>query len=194
MSTISRSSSNIAARHATSPSGPITSEPPSKTISSWPPTAFTYAIQPPNSRARSPQHPGAFLELPPVIRRAVDVGDERDTAVVGERTFRVPGVLAHRQPHRDAADRHLLGPLAGDEVALLVEDPVVRQHDLVVADAYLASGEVRGRVVEPAVGPVHETGDHRTRIGRLGGELLEGGQVVAHELRAEHAGPRADSP
>ncbi len=85
-------------------------------------------------------------------------------------------------------------PVAGHEVPLLVEDPVVRQHDLVVADADLASGEVRGRVVEPALGPVHEPGDHRARVGRLRRELVQRREVVAHELRAEHEILRAGSP
>ncbi len=53
MFTIIRSSSNIAARWVTEPSGAMISEPPSKTSSSWPPTAFTYTIQAPVRRTRS---------------------------------------------------------------------------------------------------------------------------------------------
>ena len=52
MLTIRRSSSNIVARWATVPSGATIIEPPSKTSSSWPPTAFTYAIHEPVWRAR----------------------------------------------------------------------------------------------------------------------------------------------
>ena len=55
MSTTSRSSSNIAACQARSPSGETTIEPPSKTSSSCPPTAFTYTIHAPVSRARARQ-------------------------------------------------------------------------------------------------------------------------------------------
>ena len=44
---------NIVARCFTDPSGATIIEPPSKTSSSWPPTAFTYAIHAPVWRARS---------------------------------------------------------------------------------------------------------------------------------------------
>ena len=53
MSTTKRSSSNAAACHASSPSGDTTIDPPSNTNSSCPPTAFTYTIHAPVSRARS---------------------------------------------------------------------------------------------------------------------------------------------
>jgi hypothetical protein len=94
----------------------------------------------------------------------------------------VPDVLAHREPHRHTADRDLLGPLAGHEVPLLVEDPVVRQDDLVVAGADLTAGEEPGRVVQPSIGPVHEPGDHGAGVGGLGRELVERGEVVSDEL------------
>src|SRR5205085_2307513 len=55
MSTTRRSSSNIDACQTASPSGETTMLPPSKTSSSCPPTAFTYTIHAPVSRARSRQ-------------------------------------------------------------------------------------------------------------------------------------------
>ena len=98
---------------------------------------------PPNSRA----DPGGRRAAPRACRRwygdPLMLVDERDAPVVGERAARLPGVLADRQAHGDAAHRDLLGPLAGHEVPLLVEDPEVRQHDLVVAGADLAAGEER---------------------------------------------------
>ena len=133
-----------------------------------------------------PEDAEPLLELAPVVRRPVDVGHQRNAPVLGEGPPRMPGVLAHRQSHRDAAHRDLLGPLAGHEVPLLVEDPEVRQHDLVVAGADLAAGEEPGRVVQPSLGPVHEPGDHGTGIGGLRGELVERVEVVTDELGAEH--------
>jgi len=63
-STIARSSSNLAARHTTSPSGEITNDPPSNTNSSWPPTSLTYTIHALVSAARARSTSARACTLP----------------------------------------------------------------------------------------------------------------------------------
>ena len=73
--------------------------------------------------------------------------------------------------------------LAGDEPALLVEDPVVREQALEIATEHATPGADGGGVDEVAgtVG-VHVADDRRTRS-TGGGDPVEDGQVVSHEGR-----------
>ena len=86
--------------------------------------------------------------LVPLVRRTVDVEDEPDPDPSGdrERTAVLPQVLADGQRDIDAAmsDDHELG--ARDEVAPLVEHPVVGQVMLEVAGHHLAAVQERSRI------------------------------------------------
>src|SRR4029077_12740495 len=75
-----------------------------------------------------------------VVRRAVDVDQELGAVIglPGHRARRIPAVFADRHADPDARQLEYWRPVAGREIALLVEDPVVRQEDLVVHGLDLA--------------------------------------------------------
>ena len=95
--------------------------------------------------------------LAAVVRRSVDVEAEFRTGQrhLIERRARIPDVLANADPERDVAgavDRHAA---PGREVALFVEDPVVRQVLLVIRPDVGAVVE-HGGGIEDVVALVHE--------------------------------------
>ena len=83
----------------------------------------------------------------------------------------LPDVLADGEPDADAVDLDQRRLGAGLEVALLVEDAVVRQVHLAVDGRDRAVGEHGGGVVD-VVGALGEA-DERDDPLRRGGELLE---------------------
>ena len=93
----------------------------------------------------------AHVVLVPLVRRPVDVHDEADTDPSGdrERAAVLPQVLADRQRDVDAAVPDDHEPVAGDEVAPLVEHAVVGQVVLEVARDDLAAVQERGALRGP---------------------------------------------
>ena len=93
------------------------------------------------------RHPLAALAA--VVGRAGRVGDQRRALLGLGRGGRAldPAVLADRQPDAVAGDVDDHRRLAGNEVALLVEDGVVGQPVLAVDAAHAAVGEHREGVV-----------------------------------------------
>ena len=128
----------------------------------------------------------ALLGPPDVEGRRREVDDElgarRDE--LGRRRPGHPHVLADRDP--DARARHVdeCEVVAGGEVALLVEDAVVRQVPLLGPAGHLAVHADRAGVVEVAV---EESGTptSATRPVRLGRDALERGARGAHEARPQ---------
>ena len=104
------------------------------------------------ARARA-QHLLALAVLADVERRR---GDVRDELRAGEREVGrgrpgLPDVLADRQADEHVAEAQQEEVAARREVAVLVEDAVVRQVALAVDAAHLAVGEHEARVVEVGV-------------------------------------------
>ena len=110
---------------------------PSKTSSSWPPTALQKTSAQPLSLARVGEHLLSLRVLADVKGRRGEVDEE--VGACGRALDRgragLPQVLAHRE-----ADRRLAALQEGDlrsglEVPLLVEDAVVREQALAVDGA-----------------------------------------------------------
>ena len=157
------------------------------------------------------QHALALAALAHVVRGRRDVHDHLgpgEGLLAGRRT-RLPDVLADREPERRAVDAQERRAVPDLEVALLVEDAVVRQEDLPVDALNAPVREDRERVVdvlrmlgEPDQGDhvVHLFGDlvERPPPGgeemRLQEEVL--GRVAVHrELGKDgHLGARSASP
>ncbi len=80
------------------------------------------------------EHPLALEPLARVVRRGGDVHEHgrAGARLVGGRRPRLPDVLADRQPDLHVAELDQRAAGAGLEVALLVEDSVVRQPQLAV--------------------------------------------------------------
>ena len=113
-STTSRASSNAGALATTSPSWSSTSEWPSKTSSSWPPTALTNAIQHVLSRARMASISSRSPTLADVERRGRDVADDVGSGQreIGRGRARLPDVLADGRTDERLAEpqQHELAP------------------------------------------------------------------------------------
>ena len=75
----------------------------------------------------------ARVVLVALVRRAVDDDEQSAPACLGDRTPLLPQVLADRERDVHATDVEHAGLLTRDEVAELVEDPVVGQMVLVIA-------------------------------------------------------------
>ena len=120
-----------------------------------------------------------------VVRRAVDV-DQDLGAMVGlpcHRARRVPAVFADADRDPDACDLEDRAAVTDREVALLVEDAVVGQEDLVIDRLQLFVVD-EGRGVEDLAVVVDKT-DHRRDSRRGGDHRLELLQVVAYEAGLE---------
>src|SRR5215210_580724 len=109
------------------------------------------------------QHPFPGGALPPVVRGGRDVEEDARPAegLLAGRATRVPDVLAHANPDEGGAQIEDGGVSTLPEVAILVEDTVVRQVALVVAVQYLAAGYQGAGVVQVGA-QVNEArgGDH----------------------------------
>ncbi len=128
------------------------------------------------------QHPHPLRQAAGVVRRRVDVDDELGTSrrLLGDRATRTPCVLADAHPHAHTTDHEQLGFLhAGREVALLVEDGVVRQQTLVVDADHLTSRAHSRRVVQIEAGI--DEADHRGAATGTGSHLLQRGAIVGDE-------------
>ena len=210
MSTTSSASSKPGPRASTWPSSSSTSEWPSKISSSWPPTALQKATkQRVVSRARG-EHLLPLAVAADVERRGREVRQELRAREreVGRGRPRLPHVLADRRADQRAAVLEEEQVASRREVAVLVEDAVVRQEALAVDRLHLAAGADRARVVEVAVevgvpdergdpvrgardlaerllGGAHEPGPQEQVLGRVAGdgELGEEDEVGAGGLR-----------
>src|SRR5581483_260546 len=126
-------------------------------------------------------HPLALDSLGRVVGRAVDV-DQQLRAVLRlprHRAGGIPAVLAHGEADANAVlleDRALV---AYREVALLVEDAVVRQENLVIDRLDLAVADERGRVEDLTL--LIDEADDRRDAARRGDDRFELLEVVAHE-------------
>ena len=141
------------------------------------------------------QHQLAPAHLARVVGRAVDVDDELGAGPPsgGDRAVGHPRVLADGQGDPHAADAEQLGrPGAGREVALLVEDLVVRQPLLAIGADDPAVGAHGHGVEQVGPGAVDESDDGRAPPAR-GGDAIERVAVVASRTPASAAGPRAGS-
>ena len=146
-------------------------------------------------RARD-EHLLAILGLPDVEGRGGEVDDELRSRQrqVGRRRPRLPDVLADRRPDEDVSDpdEDELAPL--EEVAVLVEDAVVRQEVLAVDGLHTAVGADRARVREVAVEPGRPDERDDARRGardllqRLAGRVDEAG--AEQEILGRIAGDR----
>ena len=117
--------------------------------------------------------------------RTVDVDDHLGASDRGVADrLRIPGVLADRDAHLDAADGADQRLVAGEEVALFVEDAVVGQLLLVVAAQHDAVVDDRRRVVE-VVREVEAADDQRRQPDRVGGECEEVLLGFLDECRAQ---------
>ena len=156
-------SANCGARAITVPSWSITTEWPSKTSSSCPPTRLQNATALRLSRARWIEHRLALAALAREVRGGRGVDDQRRARerLLGRRMARRPDVLADRQPDAEVAEVEHDRVVAGLEVALLVEDAVVRQQRLAVDGMDRPSDEHGERVVDVvgALGEADERDD-----------------------------------
>ena len=138
------------------------------------------------------QHRLALAQPARVVRGRVDVHDELGPGrgLRDDRAGRAPRVLADRDRDAHAADDEE-GAVDGGrrEVALLVEDRVVRQQVLAVDAVHATVGAHRGRVEE--VAPDLGEPDDRGRAAGAGRDLLEHLGRSARRTTAAGGGPRA---
>ena len=101
------------------------------------------------------QHLLAVLRLADVVRRGGEVDEQLGArqGEVGRGRARLPDVLADRRPDQGLAEPQQQQLAAGREVAVLVEDAVVRQVALAVEALDLAVGADGAGVEEIAVEP-----------------------------------------
>ena len=153
----------------TRPSASSTNELPSKTSSSWPPTALQKTrAQPVVPRPRR-EHLLALRVLADVEGRGGEVDEHvraRPRALDGG-WARLPQVLAHCQAERRSPELEQADLGARLEVALLVEHAVVRQQPLAVDVGHAAVRADEARVVEAAVLGVRRTDERDDARGRL---------------------------
>ena len=129
-----------------------------------------------------------LLARPPlavVVRRAVDV-DQKLRAVVrlpGHRPGGKPAVLTNREADARAVELEDGAAVTGLEIALLVEDAVVGQEDLVEDGLDLAVVEERRRVEDVAV--LIDEPDHSRDASGGSRDPLQLREVVAHERGLE---------
>ena len=132
------------------------------------------------------EHPLPLRQPGCVVGRGVEVDDQLGPArrLVGDGPVGRPRVLADHDADPDAPDdEELARVVAGGEVALLVEDPVVGQQPLAVDAVDLALGAHRGRVVEVTAGV--DEADYRRAPTGAGRHPVEGGPVVGYEAGLE---------
>ncbi len=166
---------------------------PSNTSSSWPPTRFRYANGTPFSRARAARFASRSACLPFWKGEALmDEHEVRTGRAAPGNDVGMPDVLAddRRDPHAAEFDRD--EGIARREVALLVEDLVVRQPLLaVVRDAPPVAEPGRGscRSRRPRTPDSRSAGRCRARRPRAARSTRRCGAGI----RGERAGPRAGS-
>ena len=91
-----------------------------------------------------------------------------------------PNVLAYRRREQLASELDEAVVVARQEVALLVEDAVVRQPALAVDAKHPAVTAQRRRIVEPALVAVDEA--HERRMPARRGDALERVEIVVYEV------------
>ena len=131
------------------------------------------------------QHLLAVLRLADVVRRGREIDEQLGPreGEVGRRRARLPDVLADRRAHERVAEPQQQQLAPGREVAVLVEDAVVRQVALAVEPLHVAVGADGAGVEEIAVEPgsADERGQPRAFLRDLPQRRLRG----AHEGRAQ---------
>ena len=141
------------------------------------------------------EHRLAFGESLRVIRRRVEVDDElRAARGLGEdRAGRAPRVLTDRDPDLHARDVEERQRFAGrDEIALLVEDAVIREQLLAVHAVHTAVRAHGRRVVQVAAR--FGKPDDRGRPRGTRRDLVEHLDAPARRTPDAAAGPRAGYP
>ena len=176
------------------PSRSIRSECPSKTSSSWPPTALQSATRTPLSCARAVKMASRSCARPTWNGEAerLTMSSAPAARELGRRRPGDPHVLADRDPDPRAGDVDQREVAPGGEVALLVEDAVVRQVPLLRPAGDGAVGADRARVVELAVEERHadERDDARASLRRS----ARARRAPRARSRAAAGDPPADSP
>ncbi len=131
------------------------------------------------------QHLFALAILADVERGGGDVRDQlcATEGEIGRGRAGLPDVLADRRPDPHIAEAQEKEVVAGREVAVLVEDAVVRQVALAIDRAYLAVGEDEAGVVE--VGVEMRGSDEHGDVPRRPRDLVDGTPGGAHETGAE---------
>jgi hypothetical protein len=121
-----------------------------------------------------------------MVRRGRDVQEDARTTegLLARWTPRVPDVLADAQTQKGVAQLEDRGARPLAEVAVLVEDAVVRQVPLVVAVQDLAARDDGAGVVEVPV-EVHEPDRRRNSLGHPAGELLQRVEIVPDKARPQ---------
>ena len=199
MSTISRSSSNIAARRrATAPSG--AERPSSRRRRPARPARRQVHVDDPGAGLGGARAADVRAARPPCRRwygEPLMFDDHSAPPARSRRTARRgPRVLADRQPDASTPptpDRSRR--VARHEVPLLVEDAVVRQHaPCGSAPATSPPAQTAAALWRSAVGPVDEADDHaRTPSAVWRASSSSASQVVARRTPASAPGPRAGS-
>src|SRR5829696_9005339 len=130
------------------------------------------------------EHPLPEGTLAPVVGRSRDVQEHARTAkgLLARGPARVPDVLADAHPNERAVEPQDGGARAFAEVAVLVEDAVVRQISFVVAVQDLAAGDHGAGVAQIRV-EVDKPYSGDDARGNLSGERIERPQVVLYEAR-----------
>ena len=131
------------------------------------------------------QHLLALSVLADVERRRRDVRDQLRAAQreVGRRRPRLPDVLADRRADAHVAEAQEKEVVARREVAVFVEDAVVRQVALAVDTPHLAVLEHVARVVEVGI-EIRRADEHGDAVRRLR-DLVDRPACGAHETGAE---------
>ena len=141
------------------------------------------------------EHLLTVLGLADVVRRCREVHDQLRSRErqVGRRRARLPDVLADREPDGRLPDPEEDELTALGEVAVLVEDAVVREEVLAVdglspvRSAHTAHAFARSR-------SNHGVPTRAVMPSRLGRDRLERLRVLRGRSRAGGGGPRADIP
>ena len=131
------------------------------------------------------EHLLALSVLADVERRRRDVRDQLRAAQreVGRRRPGLPDVLADRRADAHVAEAQEKEVVARREVAIFVEDAVVRQVALAVDTAHLAVLEHVARVVEVGI-EIRRADEHGDAVRRLR-DLVDRPPCGAHETGAE---------
>ena len=161
--------------------------------SSCPPTALHERDEADVVAGARWKHLLALAVLADVERRGRDVDEqlrarERE---VGRGRARLPDVLADRRADQRVAELEQDEVAAGREVAVLVEDAVVREEALAVDRLHLAARADGARVVEVAVEV--RRADERDDAARRRCDLARASARLRGRSPGAGAGPRADS-
>ena len=136
--------------------------------------------------ADSMRHPAVRLQQ--VERRGVQRDDDLGPGF--GKTFdniRCPDILADRQAKPPSPHHHRPRHLASREVALVIEDAVIRQIDLVATRQHGAIIKHEHRIGDhPVLDMRGADDDGRTAIGCRAGKRLKARRHLIHEVASQH--------